>query len=216
MTACTPLLACSQSFTPSVSDFLDIDCSIPLPSNFSLERSPLVIGGDIQARLVGSAQAPVVLVLGGISATRHVTDFTVSEFPQKGWWRDGVGTDQALDLQKFRILSFDFLPGNETETEIDITPGDQAKLAKIVCDYFGIERLHAFIGYSYGGMVALQFGARFPHRTRQLIIASASHRPHPMGTAWRSIQRKMVRFGLETQRPERALSLAREIGRAHV
>jgi homoserine O-acetyltransferase len=212
MTACTPPLARFEGYTPSTSDVLDVDCTIPLSADFRLELSSLPVGGSIQARMVGNTHAPVVLVLGGISANRHVIDSSTSGVTQTGWWRDGVGAGQALELQKYRILSFDFLPGNDTKTEIDITPGDQARIAEIVCDYFGIERLHAFIGYSYGGMVALQFGARFPHRVKQLVIASASHRPHPMGTAWRSIQRKMVRFGLDFGQPERALSLARELG----
>lgn len=214
MTACIPLRECFDSDAPNASAFLDIDCTIPVP-DFSVEHSSsFQVQSSIQARLVGPTQAPVVLVLGGISANRHVTDSAIgSEDRQIGWWRDAVGNDQALDLQKFRVLSFDFFPGNQASQEpIDITPGDQARLAKIVCDYFNIERLHAFVGYSYGGMVALQFGALFPNRVQQLIITSASHRPHPMGTAWRSIQRKMVHFGLETQQPDRALSLARELG----
>lgn len=208
MTACS-LLDEPQTNTQTVSNFLDIDCTIPIPADFRLDYAALQTQNTVHARIVGPTNAPVILVLGGISANRNVIDSNT----QTGWWRDAVCENGALDLQQFRILSFDFFPGNDTcKTPIDVTPADQARLAKVVCNYFNIEQLHAFIGYSYGGMVALQFGALFPEYVKQLVVCSASHRTHPMGTAWRSIQRKIVQFGLETQQADRALSLARELG----
>jgi homoserine O-acetyltransferase len=210
MTTCTPSSERLQAPLPGNPHILDIDGMIPLPDGFRLDSGETV-GKAIRARLVGSGDKPVVLVLGGISANRHVCDASASQTPQSGWWREAVGPGGILDTQKVRILSFDFLPGDE-DGEVTITPRDQARLAQLVCDYFRIERVQAFIGYSYGGMVALHFGALFPERVERLIVTSASHRPHPMGTAWRSIQRKIVRFGLETSQPERALSLARELG----
>jgi homoserine O-acetyltransferase len=149
-------------------------------------------------------------VLGGISANRHVC----GTLAKPGWWQDLAGPGRPLDTQRYRVLSFDFFPGNQdlAENLLSITPNDQARIARVVCDYFGIQQLHAFIGASYGGMVALSFGAQFPDCVARLIVACAAHRPHPMGTAWRSIQRKIVQFGLETCQPERALGLARELG----
>jgi homoserine O-acetyltransferase len=195
---------------------LDIDCSIQLNTPFALDFTVLQGNVSIKARLVGPENAPVVLALGGISANRHVCDqVTHSQtVAQSGWWRDFAGPGKVLDTQTYRLLSFDFLPGDEdlTTPPLKITPQDQARIARLVCDYFGIEQLHAFVGSSYGGMVALCFGALYPERVKQLIVACAAHRPHPMGTAWRSIQRKIVQFGLETQQPDRALSLARELG----
>lgn len=194
---------------------LDLDCSIQLPTPFSLDFGVLQGPISIQARLVGPGYAPVVMALGGISANRHVCDpYNAQGITQTGWWRDFAGPDCVLDTKTYRLLSFDFLPEDEdvTQVPLKITPQDQARVAQFVCDYFGIAQLHAFVGSSYGGMVALCFGALYPERVKQLIVACAAHRPHPMGTAWRSIQRKIVRFGLETQQPDRALSLARELG----
>ena len=191
---------------------LDLDCTIQLPTPLKLDYT--VLEGDIKikARLLGPQDAPVLLALGGISANRHVCD--VKADAQPGWWRELAGPGQILDTRAYRLLSFDFFPG---DADLDgapqnITTADQAKIARQVCDYFGIERLHAFIGSSYGGMIGLSFAAQFPERLNHLIVACAAHRPHPMGTAWRSIQRKIVRLGLEIEQPERALSLARELG----
>lgn len=195
---------------------LDLDCIIPLPAPLKLDHTVLNRSINIKARLTGPQHGPVILVLGGISANRHACDVCdiQSEVTKTGWWRDIAGQGNAVDTRQFRVLSFDFLPGDEDldNAPIPVTTYDQARIANVVCDYFGVERLHAFVGSSYGGMVALAFGELYPERVSHLVIACAAHRPHPMGTAWRSIQRKIVRFGLETKQPERALSLARELG----
>lgn len=205
---------CCPSLPPGDGEtaILDLDCTIHLPTPLKLDYT--VLEGDIciQARLVGPPDAPVLLALGGISANRNVCDPKADE--KTGWWRELVGSGQVLDTQRYRVLSFDFFPGDADleNGPRNITTADQAKIARLVCDYFNIERLHAFIGSSYGGMIGLSFAAQFPERLNHLIVACAAHRPHPMGTAWRSIQRKIVRLGLEIQQPDRALSLARELG----
>lgn len=196
--------------------YLDLDCAIQIPTPLALDF--ITLEGDItvKARLAGPENAPVILALGGISANRHVFDQPANflDTAETGWWRDFAGPGRVLDPQQFRLLSFDFLPGDNIVSEgpLTITPQDQARIARLICDYFGIRQLYAFIGSSYGGMVALSFGSLFPERVQQIVVACAAHRPHPMGTAWRSIQRKIVRFGLETDQPDRALSLARELG----
>lgn len=195
---------------------VDRDCIIPLPAPLALDHIVLNHPVEIRARLLGPKHAPVVLALGGISANRHACDGfnTAENQAATGWWRETVGPGLPLNTQTYRVLSFDFFPGDaDLQGEAThVTTHDQARIASLVCDYFGIERLHAFVGSSYGGMIALSFGALYPERVNHLVVACAAHRPHAMGTAWRSIQRKIVRFGLETRQPERALSLARELG----
>jgi homoserine O-acetyltransferase len=78
-------------------------------------------------------------------------------------------------------------------------------------DAAGIERLHAFVGASYGGMVALAFAVAFPTRVERLVIISAAHRPHPMATAWRGVQRRILKLGMDAGRPEEGVALARQL-----
>lgn len=184
----------------------DIDLEIQLPqalirSIFNLE-SPVTL----KARIVGPADAPVVLALGGISANRHVCDSTsLSHAGQPGWWQDLAGEDRPLDTRQFRVLSFDFFPDDTLAQAFALraTPADQADLIHFLCDHLGIEKLHAFVGASYGGMVGLNFAQRFPKRVEKLIVACAAHRPHPLGAAWRKIQRNIVQLGLDTNQPTR-------------
>src|SRR4051812_31690886 len=66
----------------------------------------LHFGGSLEAvsvawRIAGPAGAPVVVALGGISASRRVW---LPEEPRGGWWHEVVGPGLALDTQRFRIL----------------------------------------------------------------------------------------------------------------
>lgn len=185
--------------------------SIPLPVPFHLEYGVIEQPVTIQARLVGPENAPVILVLGGISANRYPDETHPN---QPGWWSDIVGHKQVINTQRFRVLSFDFLPGPDKDLDALtlISPADQASVAAIVCEHLKISVLHAFVGASYGGMIALNFARLFPEKVQRLVMLCASHRAHPIGCAWRSIQRKIVQFGLDTAQPDRALSLARELG----
>lgn len=162
--------------------------------------------------IVGAASGPVVAVLGGISATRHVVANEHDSSP--GWWDAIVGPGRAINTNAFRVLGVDFLDGgrrDDGEPERTVTTADQADAIARVLDLLGIARLHAFVGASYGGMVALAFAERHPHRLDRVVAISAPHEPHPMSTALRGIQRRVVRLGLSTDRARDAMIIAREL-----
>jgi len=162
--------------------------------------------------LVGARGAPVIAVLGGISATRHVCSSESDERP--GWWEPMVGPGRALDLAHVQILGIDWLDGgrrNDGRPARIVTTHDQAGAIVAILDSLGILRVRAIVGSSYGGMVALAFAERYPERVEQLVVIAAAHETHPMMTAVRSIQRRIVELGLETGHAHEALSLAREL-----
>src|SRR5256714_2801179 len=142
----------------------------------------------VRYEITGAAGCPVVAVLGGISATRHVTSSASDQRP--GWWDDVVGEDRAIDTRRFRVLSIDYRwhPAGASP----ITTEDQARALGAALDHAGVERLHAVIGASYGGMVALAFGAAFPNRAERLVVIGAAHESDPMATALRHLQRRVV------------------------
>ena len=220
---------------------------LDVPGEVSLYHGGRLTGIRIAWRLVGPANAPVVCALGGISANRRVFD---SEEPRKGWWSQIVGPDQALDAERFRVLSFDYLGGSaETtgpgrtalhavpDTKIsstvsdsadgraspdyaasasashfpNISTYDQAELLVRLLNHLGLKSLRAIVGGSYGGMVALAFGERYPERVGRLVVIGAADRTHPMATAWRSVQRQILRFAVECGRPKDGLQLARAL-----
>jgi homoserine O-acetyltransferase len=60
-------------------------------------------------------------------------------------------------------------------------------------------------------MVGLAFATRHARRTARLIAISGAHRAHPLSTALRAIQRRIVRDGIARDDVGPALALARQV-----
>jgi len=161
----------------------------------------------LRYELVGVAGAPVVLVAGGISAHRHVAANAV--FDEKGWAEGLVGVGRALDPQRRRLLGFDFI-GADGELDVPIDTADQAEAVVLLLDALGIERLHGYVGYSYGALVGMQLAIRHPRRLHRLVAVSGAHRPHPYASAWRALQRRAVALGQLQCAETHGLALARQ------
>jgi len=219
----------SKGFSTAVASLAPESLGEALPPGYScledvlvLERAPfqLHFGGslprvEIAYRLAGAEGAPVVAVLGGISAGRNV--FRMRD-GVPGWWDEIAGPGKALDTDRFRVLGVDFLGGSHRTTgpaagELfpSVSAHDQANCLVAVMDHLGIGVLHGCVGASYGGMVTLVIGLTHPTRLRHGVVVSAAHRTHPMSTAWRSVQRNFVRYAIEHGEGERGLELARAL-----
>jgi homoserine O-acetyltransferase/O-succinyltransferase len=165
----------------------------------------------VRYEVVGEEGAPAVMALGGISATRHVAGHPAD--PTPGWWEAQVGAGRSVATERFRAIGVDYLgaelqPGDAVPL---VATHDQARAIAAAMDALGIERLHALVGASYGGMVALAFAELFPSRLARLVVISAAHQPHPMATAVRSVQRRIVRDAAAAGRPAQGLALARAL-----
>jgi homoserine O-acetyltransferase len=160
----------------------------------------------------GPPSAPAVVVLGGISATRHVCANDID--PSPGWWDAIAGAGKSIDSRRYRIISFDFVDGggaHDGRPGHNVTTHDQASALESVLDQLGVDRVHCVVGASYGGMVSLAFAERSPDRVSAQIVIGAAHQSHPMTTAIRSLQRQIVELGIDTGRPREALALARAL-----
>ena len=176
-------------------------------------RFPLALGGELRdVRIAyevhGENHLPAIVVLGGISAGRHITP---------GWWADMVGAGRPVDTDQYCVIGIDFIGGCGASTRAAhndfpaVSTSDQAHAVRVVLDALAIGRLACFIGSSYGGMVALAFAERYPARVARVIAISAPHQTHPMATALRSLQRRTIRLGLQTGRVNEAVAIARGV-----
>jgi len=191
---------------------------LAVPGELKLHFGGALESVSIAWRLAGPAGAPVVVALGGISASRRVW---IPDEPRGGWWHEVVGPGLALDPQRVRILSFDYLGASADSTGPrdgqafpTVSAYDQAELLLRLTNHLGISSLRAIVGASYGGMVALAFGERYPERVARLVVISAADRAHPMASAWRVVQRRIVRFALESGQAAQGLELARALAMA--
>ena len=171
-------------------------------------------------RLYGDATLPLVVVIGGISASRHVT--ACDDDPRPGWWNAMVGRGRQIDTSTHAVLGIDWVGGDGATTgpapdaagaEFPaVGTHDQATAIVMALDALGVARAHAVVGASYGAMVALAMAERHAPRLAHAVVIAGAHESHPMATALRALQRRIVRLGLDAGRAREALAVARGLG----
>ena len=178
------------------------------PRTHSIQRRPA--GSASQSfhtafETTGPPGAPAVVVLGGISASRHVT--ATESDPRPGWWQPFVGPGKVVDTNRFRVVGIDYLSIGKRNRPL--STHDQAHALVAALDRASIPKVRAIIGASYGGMVALAFGAIAPERVEHIVVIGAAHESTPFSTALRILQRRIVELGIATGKSRDALVIAR-------
>lgn len=188
-----------------------LDGVLELPSPWKLHHGDTLTPARVGYRLIGPHDGPIVAALGGISGHRFVAA------PKgEGWWHALVGPGLALDTDRYRVLGIDYLGGRGASSRAadggtfpPLSAYDQGEALHQVLRHLGVRALHAIVGTSYGGMVALCFAARHPDAVGRIVVMGAAERPQPLSTAWRSVQRQIVREALQRDEGASGLKLAR-------
>ncbi|TFI59451.1 homoserine O-succinyltransferase [Sphingomonas parva] len=176
--------------------FLDVE--VPLPAALAH------LGGSTRATATGNPKGKTVVVLGGISGNRFVAG---SGDGAPGWWPGLVGSGRAVDPARHLIVGLDFAA--DSAGRVAPTTAEQAQVLLAALDRLGRARADVVIGASYGGMVALALAEIAPARVGSLIVISAGGEPHPLSTANRELQRRVVALGIESGKADEALAIAR-------
>ena len=192
------------------------DETLRLPEPFTLHHGEVLPQPRISFRIVGPREAPLVAVLGGISAHRMVAGAA-----EDGWWPEIVGPGLGVDTRQYRVLGIDYIGGRGGSSTPQsggqfpaISSYDQAIALKAVVQHVGAKCLHAIIGASYGGMVALCFAERHAAWVRHIVVLSAADKAQVLSTAWRSVQRQIVREAIARGDGAAGLKLARALAMA--
>ena len=195
---------------------IQVDRTLRLPQPFTLYYGDPLADAKIAFRLVGPDDAPVIAVLGGISAHR-----IVESSEGEGWWPEIVGPGLGVDTRQYRVLGIDYLGGRGDSstpqnggTFPPLSSYDQADALAGIVRHLRLPRLHAIVGASYGGMVALCFAERYADLVNHIVILSAADKAQVLSTAWRSVQRQIVREAIARGDGAAGLKLARALAMA--
>jgi homoserine O-acetyltransferase/O-succinyltransferase len=210
----TSMASCNQSL-PNLAEC--VSGTIELDSPFRLTFGQELLSAFVSYTLYGDLTKPLVLVLGGISADQYVADTNIEGIFVKGWWDPLVGYGKAIDLNRYCVLSFDYLDGQSgtlkcpLHQDINISTFDQATVINQLMNHLGIDCLAVAIGSSYGGMVALAFAEKYPDRVEQLIAICCNQKSDARNTAIRQLQRDILQFASAAGDNRQGLILARSL-----
>ena len=175
-----------------------------------------------------------VLIFCGLSPSAHAASSTEDASP--GWWEYMIGPGKAIDTNRFFVVCANSLGGCHGSTGPGSTnpatgepygaefPGlsveDIASSGRYLMRELGVEKLHAAVGSSMGGMSAIAYGMQFPGEVDFLISISAATQALPLTIALRSLQREILRSDpawnegryTDDSRPLVGMSLARKLG----
>jgi len=184
---------------------------------------------------LNEARDNAILLFPGLSASAHAKSHDPQDAP--GWWEAMIGPGLALDTNRFFVVCFNHLGGCFGSTGPSspnpntgkpygpefprLLIQDLAEAAHHAATNHGVAKVHSTVGASMGGMVAMEYAARFADHTRRMIMISASGRPGPMSIAFRYVQRQVILndpsfhggWYYETgERPSRSMAVSRQIG----
>ena len=156
---------------------------------------------------LSAARDNAVLLFTGLSPSAHAASSPGD--PSTGWWEDMVGPDKPIDTDRFFVVCVNSLGscfGSTGPASVNPATGDAYRLdfpvlclediahaGRAVLEALGIERLHAVVGASMGGMTALAFAMLYPSTATGLVSISSACRSLPFSIAIRSLQREMIR-----------------------
>ncbi len=176
----------------------------------------------------------VILLHTGLSASSHAR--SQSRNQHDGWWEEFIGPGSALDTDRFFVVCTNSLggcygstgpssadPRSGTPYAMDfpvVTVRDMVRAQLLLLDHLGIDRLHASVGSSLGGMQSLMLAALTPDRVGRVVSISAALRSHPQSIAMRFVQRQAVMADPDWRQgnyygksfPHAGLRVAREFG----
>ena len=147
---------------------------------------------------LNSTRSNAILLFHALSGSQHAAGVTTSvphtderwtKDIHNGWWDLFIGPDKALDTKRYFIICANYLGGcygSSGPASINPATGrpyagsfppvrtsDVVRSQLALLDHLGIKTLHAVIGASVGGLLAINLATLYPERVR-LVVPIAS------------------------------------------
>ena len=186
-----------------------------------------------------------ILLFHALSASQHAAGINDSveglsvdwdKECQTGWWEGFIGSGKALDTDKYCVICVNYLGGCYGSTgpysknpETGKPYGSDFPRVSIkdivnsqmeLINHLGIKELHATVGSSLGGLMAISLAAQYPNKVKNIVAlasgikTSVLQRIHNLEqiTAIESDKNFSNGDYYEKDYPKEGLSLARMIG----
>ena len=213
----------------NASRVLTLPDSLPLDSGDALEGA--VIAYESYGEL-SPAKDNAILVCHALTGDQYLaSNHPVTGKP--GWWERMVGPGKPIDTNRFHVICANVIgscmgstgPASNAPDGRPyamrfpvITIRDMVRGQIALLDGLGIERLHAVVGGSMGGMQALSLAANFPDRAARVLAIATTARHSAQNIAFHEVGRQAIMadpawaggdYYAQDQRPDAGLSVAR-------
>jgi homoserine O-acetyltransferase len=127
---------------------------------------------------------------------------------RRGWWDNIIGPGRPLDTDRFFVVCANLLGGCQGTTGPSSTDpatgepygmdfpllsvSDLVATHRRLTAHLGIERLHAVVGGSLGGMQALSWALEAPHEVDSAVVVAASSRLSAQNIAFSAVAREAI------------------------
>ncbi len=165
---------------------------------------------DIAYETYGAMNADrsnVILICHALTGDQYVaSDHPATGKP--GWWWRLVGADKPVDPARHFIVCANVIGscmGSSGPASIDpaigdpyamrfpvLTIADMVRAQAMLLDHLGVDRLHAVIGGSMGGMQALTWPTIFPDRVESCIVIASTARHSAQNIAFHEVGRQAI------------------------
>ncbi len=190
--------------------FLDSTSRIfTLPNALMLDSGQVLENAEIAYETYGELapdKSNVVVIFHALTMDQHVA----SPHPitgKPGWWSQSVGPGKVIDTDRFHVICANVIGGCMGSTGPAspapdgkpygmrfpvITIRDMVRAQVALLDALEIETLHAVVGGSMGGMLALSFAASYPGRTRRVLGIATTARHSAQNIAFHEVGRQAI------------------------
>ncbi|HIO95939.1 MAG TPA: homoserine O-acetyltransferase [Campylobacterales bacterium] len=157
---------------------------------------------------INSDASNVVLVCHALSGSHHAAGRYEGD-QKSGWWNGLIGDGQAIDTQKYFVISSNVIgscfgstgpmsnnyPSNQPyRLKFPVlTIKDMIKAQKQLLSNLGIYHLKAIIGGSMGGMQALQFAVDYPNFADKIIALATTYATQPWTIGFNKVAMEAIR-----------------------
>lgn len=181
----------------------------PLPLDSGATLAPVTIAYQQYGEL-SPERDNVVLIFHALTGDQYVA----SPHPatgKPGWWDRMVGPGKPIDTDRFCVICANVIGGCMGSTgpaSVDpeaggegtpygqrfpvVTIHDMVRAIARLLDALGIERLHAAVGGSMGGMQALAFASDFPERAERVLVLASAARQSAQNIAFHEVGRQAI------------------------
>ena len=185
---------------------------------------------------LNTAKTNAILVCHALTGDAHAAGWHKND-TKPGWWEIVIGPGKALDTDKYFVICSNVLggckgstgpasinPKTNEEYALDfpiITIEDMVHAQKKLIEHLGIEKLHAVVGGSMGGMQALQWTVSYPNMMKKASIIATTARSSPQQIAFNEVGRQSIisdpfwnngQYYGKNRTPRSGLAVARMIG----